>query len=76
MTEKLNLSGKRICKPKVLFANNFPFHTAFLFHLPMQQELCKVITVATERQLKTIETHKENKLNSCLSPSKQTNGQK
>lgn len=71
-----HLSGKRICKPEALFANKSPFCTASLSHLPMQQKPCKVIMVATERQLKTIETQKANKPNSCLFPSKQTNRQK
>lgn len=71
-----HLSGKRICKPEALFANKSPFRTASLSHLPMQQKPCKVIMVATERQLKTIETQKANKPNSCLFPSKQTDRQK
>ena len=71
-----DLSGKRICKPEALFANKSPFRTAFPVHLPMQQEPCKAIMVATEIQLQTTETHKEKEPNSCLSPSKQTNRQK
>lgn len=72
-----HLSGKRICKPEALFANKPPIRAASPSHLPMQQEPCKVIMVATERQLKTIETQKANKPNSCFFlPSKQTNTQK
>lgn len=65
-----HLSGKQICKPKALFANKSPFRAASPSHLPMQQEPCELIMVATERQLKTIETQKANKPNSCFFPSK------
>lgn len=67
-----HLSRKRICKPEALCTSP-PFVLPSSF--PMQQEPCKVIMVATERQLKTIKTQKENKPNSCLSPSQQTNRQ-
>lgn len=61
-SREAHLPGKGICKPEALFANC----TAFPSYLPMQYEPCKVTTAATERQLKTIETHKEKQPNSSL----------
>lgn len=71
-----HLPGKGICKPEASFANQPLFCTASRSRLPMQHKLCKVITAATERQLKAIKARNENKPNSPLPPSKQTDRQK